>query len=139
MDFDLLARGAACGFGEELRRRAVHLLRHRDLADGGMRGFAILVPARRGRDAAPHAELEAVDLDPLLMILLRNLAVYAVIFQVNSHCVSFPRLVNEPWAPPDGAPDAVEATPPPRCWSRRPRRLLQRRGGRQPRRPPHRP
>src|SRR6185312_5967065 len=104
-----------------------------------MGGFTIVRGPGRRRNPTSHAELEAVDLDPLLVIVLRNFAVDTLIFQVNSHCTSFPRLVNEPWAPPVERLTRIEATPPPRYWPRRLRRFLQHPNGRRRRHSPCRP
>src|SRR5262249_41029332 len=84
VDLDLLAF-SLIGLIENLRGRDVRGLGAHDLADRGGGGLAVGRPARRAGDAAAHAPLATVQLDPLLVSLGRGVAEDAVVFHVNRH------------------------------------------------------
>src|SRR5215469_3046824 len=82
--------------GPQTRRCRVHLLGHHHFADRRDRAFAAGLAARRGANPTPNAPLERRELDPLLMVLVRDVS--------SDGAITLPRHVDSHstllWFPP---------------------------------------
>src|SRR5690554_5790410 len=96
--------GAAAGFDEQARSRAVHAPGDDQIADFGIGGFTVVLGGRRRGDAAVYAPLDAVDIHPTLVVAIGGFPFDPIVVHEDRHETSFllisvvvERALRAPW------------------------------------------